>query len=160
MLLCKFFSRRFVQIIPLITGITLMSTALAQEFKLGDIQISHPYARSTVAQQSSGGAYLELENKGKTDDKLIKIESGIAHSVEIHTMEMVGDVMKMREADGITLKPGSKISMKPGGGYHVMLIGLNRQLKAGDQFPLTLTFANAGKIDVIVHVNAESGIGH
>jgi hypothetical protein len=153
MQLRKFAGHRLAQCISLIGGIVLVTATFAQEFKLGDIQISHPFARTTVAQQTSGGAYLELENKGKTEDKLIKIESGIASSVEIHTMEMVGDIMKMREVDGITLKPGNKISMKPGGGYHIMLIGLNRQLKAGDQFPLTLTFAKAGKIDVVVHVN-------
>jgi copper(I)-binding protein len=132
-----------------------MTSVLAHEFKLGDIKIAHPYARATVPQQSTGGAYLGLENTGKTDDKLLKVESTIARSVEIHSMEMVGDVMKMREVDGIDIKAGSKISMKPGDGYHIMLIGLQQQLKAGDKFPMTLVFAKAGKIDVVVVVEPE-----
>ncbi|MET3108901.1 copper(I)-binding protein [Oxalobacteraceae bacterium GrIS 2.11] len=133
----------------------VITAVCAHEFKLGEIQIAHPYARATVTQQTSGAAYLGLENKGKTTDKLLKVESNVAKSVEIHNMEMVGDVMKMREVDGLELKAGSKISMSPGGGYHIMLIGLKQPLKAGDKFPLTLTFEKAGKIEVVVYVDAE-----
>ncbi|PRC93706.1 copper chaperone PCu(A)C [Solimicrobium silvestre] len=140
----------------LLSALALTSAVQAHEFKLGDIQIGHPYARATVPQQTSGGAFLALENTGKTDDKLIKVESSMANSVEIHNMEMVGDVMKMREVDLIDLKAGSKISMKPGGGYHIMLIGLKKQLNAGDKFPLTLQFEKAGKIEVMVFVEANT----
>jgi len=143
---------RFVQIF--FGAAALISVAHAHEFKIGDIEIAHPYARATVQQQVTGGAYLGLENKGKTDDRLLRIESAVAGSVEIHTMEMAGDVMKMREVDGIELKAGSKINMAPGGGYHLMLIGLKHPLIAGDKFMLTLYFAKAGKIEVVVHVEA------
>jgi len=149
-------SGALIRLITFIGAVTLASVVSAHEFKLADIQIGHPYARATVTQQTTGGAYFGLENKGKTDDKLIKVESNIAKSVEIHNMEMVGDVMKMREVDGIELKAGSKISMKPGGGYHIMLVGLNQQLKVGDKFPLTLYFAKAGKIEVVVYVEADT----
>lgn len=149
-------SSTFLRLITLIGAVTLASVVSAHEFKLGDIQIDHPHARATVPQQTTGGAYFGLENKGKTDDKLIKVDSNIAKSVEIHSMEMTGDVMKMREVDDIELKAGSKISMNPGGGYHIMLIGLNHQLKAGDKFPMTLYFAKAGKIEVVVNVEADT----
>ena len=48
-------------------------------------------------------------------------------------------VMKMREVEGLELKPGDMITFAPGG-YHIMLIGLKAPLKVGDSFPLTLTF--------------------
>jgi copper(I)-binding protein len=147
-------SNTLKQITGLFCATLITASAYAHEFKLGDIQIDHPYARATVAQQTSGGAYFGLENKGKQDDKLIKVSSSVAKSVEIHTMEMAGDVMKMREVDQIELKAGSKISMKPGGGYHIMLIGLNQTLAAGDKFSMTLQFEKAGKIDVVVVVEA------
>ena len=136
-------------------GASLFSIAAsAHDFSLGDIQIGHPFARATIAQQTAGGAYLSLHNVGKSDDQLVKVSSSVAKKGEIHNMEMVGDVMKMRAIDKIEVKAGSKISMQPGGGYHIMLIGLNRTLKAGEQFPLTLEFAKAGKIDVTVNVEA------
>jgi copper(I)-binding protein len=139
-------------LIALLTSLALLSATQAHEYQLGEIQIIHPAARATVAQQSTGAAYLTLENRGKTDDSLIKIESGVADSVEMHNMEMVGDVMKMRAVDTIELKAGNKVSMKSGGGYHLMLIGLKKPLNVGDTFPLTLIFAKGGKIEVMVHV--------
>ncbi len=141
-------------LITLLGCVTLISAAQAHEYQLGNIQIIHPAARATVAQQSTGAAYLTLENRGQADDSLIKVESGVAESVEMHNMEMAGDVMKMRAVDTIELKAGSKTGMKPGGGYHIMLIGLKKPLKVGDTFPLTLIFAKAGKIEVTVHVEA------
>jgi hypothetical protein len=40
-----------------------------------------------------------------------------------------------------------------------MLIGLKRPLKEGDAFPLTLTFANAGPVQVRVRVRGLSDRG-
>ena len=142
-------------LITLISTFVLASAAQAHEYKSGDLQINRPFARATVPGQVSGGAYLTLENNGKTDDELVKAQSPIAKSVELHTMEMTADnVMKMREVKEIDLGAGKKISMKPGGGYHIMLMGLTQPLKAGEKFPLALYFRKAGKVDVMVNVEA------
>ncbi len=129
------------------------SAALAHEYRAGDILIAHPYARATMPGQTSGGAYLTLENKGKQADTLISAQSPAAQSVEIHTMSMTSDhVMRMREVDSIELKPQEKIVMQPGDGYHIMLLGLKAPLKAGDKLPLTLTFKKAGKVEASISV--------
>ncbi|RJF97621.1 copper chaperone PCu(A)C [Noviherbaspirillum saxi] len=135
-------------------AITTSSLSHAHEFKLKDLHIGHPYARTTVANQPSGAAYLTLENKGRSTDKLVSVASPAAKSVQIHSMSMEGNVMKMREVDGIELPPASKVEMKPGHGYHIMLIGLQQPLKAGNKFPLTLNFEKSGKTEVTVVVEA------
>jgi copper(I)-binding protein len=140
----------------LFSTLIFASAVQAHEFKLGDIQINHPFARPTMPGQTSGGAYLGLENKGKVKDELVKAESTIANSVELHEMAMSGDVMKMREVKDIDLDAGKLVNMQPGGGYHIMLIGLKQPLKAGNKFPLTLTFKKAGKVDVVVNVEANA----
>ena len=48
-----------------------------------------------------------------------------------------------------------KLEIKPGG-LHIMLTGLKRPLKAGDQFLLTLTFRKAGPIETTVAVQASA----
>lgn len=126
--------------------------ACAEEYKLKDLHITDPYARATMPGQPAGGAFLTIENKGKEADRLVAASSPAAKSVEIHTMSMEGNVMKMREVADIELKPASKLVMKPGEGYHLMLMGLPQPLKAGDKFPMTLTFEKAGKTEVSVTV--------
>ena len=140
-----------------VCALAVSVSAYAHEYDLGSLHIGHPYARATVAGQPSGGAFLSIENKGKEADKLISVSSPVAKSAEIHTMSMDGNVMKMREVGEIELAPASTVNMIPGNGYHIMLIGLTQPLKAGDKFPLTLTFQKAGKVEVSVHVTDLSG---
>jgi len=139
-------------ILALLLTFSSGSIALASDYRVADLHVIDPYARPTVANQPTGAAYVTIENKGKTGDKLLAASSPVAKSVEIHTMAMEGNVMKMREAGSIELKPDAKVAMQPGQGYHLMLLGLRQPLKAGDQFPLTLNFEKAGKIEVNVPV--------
>lgn len=139
-------------VLSLAAALVLQTPALAHEYRLGDLRIDHPSARPTVPGQRSGAAYLTLENQGKSADRLLAASSPLAKSVQIHSMKMEGDVMKMREADGVVLPPAAKVTMQSGDGYHIMLLGLSKPLKTGDRFPLTLTFEKAGKLEVSVAV--------
>lgn len=138
-------------------ALAFSTSAYAHEYKIGALKIDHPYARATVAGQPSGGAYLSVENTGNEGDKLLGATSPAAKSVEIHNMKMDGNVMKMREVGEVELKPMSTVTMAPGGGYHIMLMGLAQPLKVGDKFPMTLTFQKAGKIEVSVSVDDLKG---
>jgi len=131
--------------------------AHAHSFKLGEIDIGHPHARPTVAGQPMGGGYLMLDNKGR-DDKLVSASAAISASVELHSMSMEGDVMRMRQVDTITLPTGTKVELKPGG-YHLMFVGLKAPLKAGDKFPMKLKFEKAGEVEVTVNVEVPKAGG-
>lgn len=128
--------------------------ALAHEYKAGEITIAHPHARATVPGQPAAAAYIGLDNGGKTSDKLLGASSPMAKSVEIHTMSMDNNVMRMREVKAIDITPGAKIAMKPGDGYHLMMLGLKEPLKVGDKFPMTLVFEKAGSVEVSISVDA------
>jgi copper(I)-binding protein len=53
--------------------------------------------------------------------------------------------MQMREVEGGLAVPADQgVELKAGGLLHVMLIDLKKPLKAGDRFPITLTFEKAG----------------
>lgn len=148
---------QFRSTLALFAALIVGLPAHAQHFQVGEVHISRPYARPTVPGQPSAAAYLSLENKGKQADKLISASSPVAKSVEIHTMSMDGNVMRMREVPGIELKAAGKVTMQPGDGYHLMLIGLQKPLQPGDTFPVTLTFEKAGKKDISITVEAKAG---
>ncbi|HWH84766.1 MAG TPA: copper chaperone PCu(A)C, partial [Burkholderiaceae bacterium] len=103
-------------------------------------------------------AYIAtLENTGKQPDKLVRASTPIAQRTEIHTMAMDGGVMRMREAGEIALAPGATVKMRPGEGYHFMLMGLKQPLKEGDSFTMTLEFERGGKAEVKVVVQVPKG---
>ena len=126
------------------------SLAFAAAAAHAQAAVDGAFARATVGKQANGAAYLQLSAKG--DDALLSASTPTAASVEIHTMSMDGDVMKMRSLDKLDIKAGEKLVMQPGTGVHLMLMGLKKPLKAGDSFPLTLNFRKAGKVRIEVKV--------
>ncbi|MFC3108496.1 copper chaperone PCu(A)C [Undibacterium arcticum] len=138
-------------LLPLL-AIGIGANAQAHDYHLHQLHVMHPYARSTVPNQPTGVVYMTIENKGDQADQLISMETPIASSVEMHSMSMDGNVMRMRAIDSLELKPASTTTLKPGDGYHIMLIGLKQPLKAGDKFPLLLRFKKTGEIGVAVWV--------
>ena len=96
--------------------------------------------RATVPQQKSTGAFMTITSP--TDARLVEARSALTPSVEVHEMAMEKDVMKMRQVHGVPLPAGKPVELKPGG-FHMMLLDLKQQVKAGDRVPLTLVVEGA-----------------
>lgn len=128
----------------------IADVALAQQYTLQNLRIDHPFARATPPGAQSGGVYATIENRGTSKDRLVRVASPAAASVELHSMTMDGNVMRMRAVPSLDIPAGA--SVKLGGDYHVMLVDLARPLAVGDKVPLTLTFEKAGAIDVTADV--------
>ena len=112
--------------------------------------VQDAWARPTVQGQTVGGGYFRIDG-GPTADRLLAVSADIAQSVELHTMRMDGDVMRMRQLDSVDVPAKQSVEFKPGG-MHVMLIGLKTPLKVGNNFPMTLRFEKAGSVSVNVRV--------
>jgi copper(I)-binding protein len=103
--------------------------------------VADAWARGTVPQQQASGAFMRITSA--EGGKLVGVSSPVAATVEVHEMKMDGGVMKMGAVPSLDLPAGQAVELKPGG-YHVMLMGLKQQLKAGDSVPLTLTIEGKG----------------
>src|SRR6516162_2744974 len=81
-------------------------------------------------------------------DKHGDIVPGSAGSFQVHEMAMEKGVAKMRQLkDGLEIKPGQTVELKPGG-THVMLVDLKKPLSKDDHFKATLDFEKAGMAEV------------
>lgn len=106
-----------------------------------DLEIKDGWARATVPGQKASGAFMTITSaKGAA---LVGGSSPVAKTVEIHEMKTEGDVMKMRAVPRLELPAGKPVSLS--GGHHIMFMGLNKELKAGDKVPLTLKLEQNGK---------------
>ncbi len=127
-------------------------TPTATETAASIVAITEPWSRETAEGQNAGGAFMTIANTGTAADRLTGGSSPVAGRVEIHTMTMENDVMRMRRlADGLEIPAGGEVTLKPGS-FHVMLMDLKQPLKAGETVPLTLTFAGAGTIETQLDV--------
>jgi copper(I)-binding protein len=107
---------------------------------LAQVSVSDPWVRATVPQQKVAGAFMQLTSAKPA--KLVGVKTPVAGRVELHQMAMEGQTMRMRAVEAIDLPAGQAVNLASGG-YHVMLFDLQRQLKEGEQVPLTLTVVDA-----------------
>ncbi len=150
------------------TGNITLQTAWARPVTIGDtapaeatahnMHGDHAAATATGTTMdgmaaSSGvtsAAYMVIVNTGSAPDQLVKVTTEAAGAAELHNVLTENNVAQMRPVPTVEVPAGGQVELKPGG-YHVMLVDVKRTLRPGDVVPLTLTFQNAGE----VQVNAE-----
>jgi len=145
-----------------LTAAFLLAPALASahEFKLGDLEIGHPWSRATPPGAKVAGGYFTVANHGGAPDRLVSVTSDIAAKAEVHEMAVKDGVMTMRPVvGGLEIPAGGKLELKPGG-YHLMLMDLKHPAREGESFPATLTFEKAGSVTVDFQVEGMSGAGN
>ena len=126
----------------------LATGALAQQYKLGSLEIDHPWSRATPKGAKTGAGYVSIKNTGSTADRLLGGSFADAGKIEIHQMTMDQGVMKMRPVTGgVEIKPGETLELKPDG-LHLMFVDLKQPLKKGEQVDGTLQFEKSGKVQV------------
>lgn len=134
--------------------------AAADVVTAGDIEIASAWARAMLAGQKAAGAYLTVTNKGGAADRLLGGSSPAAGKVEVHTMEVVDDVMTMRPVEGgLEIPAGGTVELKPGS-YHVMFMDVAKPFAEGDTVPVTLRFEKAGDVELSLPVRVVTGAGH
>jgi copper(I)-binding protein len=113
-------------------------------------------AVTPVPAGTAGVAYLDIANRGG-DDRLVGASSPVARSIELHrtTVDPRGrSLMSVAES----LVCSSRLALEPGAA-HLMLVGIERPLSAGDRFPLVLRFERSGRVTVDVDVVAWNAFG-
>jgi copper(I)-binding protein len=130
------------------TVLAIHGTALAHDYKVGNIEIDDLWVRATAPGQKAGGGYMEIENEGKAPDQLIGIKSDAAESVSMHQTVTANGISTMREVDGgLAVPANGELKFAPGG-YHIMFMKLKAPFKEGMEIPATLTFRDAGEVQV------------
>ena len=124
--------------------ICLMSTATAQAQK---ILVKEAWIRGTPPSAKTTAAFMTIQNIGSVEMIIKSAASEIAEIVQIHTMEQVGEVMKMKELSELRIPANGQTSLAPKG-YHIMLIGLLRPISEGEVIPLSLNLSDGSIVNV------------
>jgi copper(I)-binding protein len=131
-----------------VAAASLAAPAQAESVRVGDIVVETPWSRATPGGAKVAGGYVTLINEGDAPDRLIGGTAEIADRFEVHSMEMVDGVARMAPVEGgLEIPPGGSVTLAPGG-YHIMFMGLERPLAAGETFTGTLVLERAGEVPV------------
>ncbi|MDQ7859429.1 MAG: copper chaperone PCu(A)C [Armatimonadota bacterium] len=127
------------------------------------IRIEKPWARPGVAAPpgahgssmimgpGTSAIYMIIHNNGTDGDQLLSAEADVATAVELHETRMEGGTSRMHKLAAIAIPARGRVELRPGG-LHIMLLGLRRDLKEGEQFTATLHFERAKTVTVPVPV--------
>lgn len=106
-----------------------------------DVVIRDGWVQEGPPSQTITAAYMVIENHTGDEISLQSASSEVAQAVELHKMQLIDGMMKMQRVEKIGIPAGGSIELKPGG-YHLMVIGLKKQLKEGDTAQFILQFSN------------------
>jgi copper(I)-binding protein len=136
---------------------TALALALGATQAHAQVKVDNAWVRGAVPGQLATGAFLDITST--RDAALVKAESPIAATVEVHAMEMKNNLMTMREAPKIDLPAGKQVRLAPGG-FHIMLMDLKQPVKNGEMVPIRLTIEYPDKKRETVDVQAQvRGLG-
>lgn len=130
----------------------LTTSALAGDYRQGDVSVDHPWSRPTPPGTPVGVGYMTIRNHGEEPVTLVEGATPTADRVSIHETVNDGGTMKMRPLpSGLTIPAGDAVELKPHS-YHLMLESLEGPLEAGEEIPLTLKFEGMDPFEVRLKV--------
>ncbi len=131
-------------------------TPVSIDIEIGNAVIAEPALPDRTAM------YFSVTNGGEADDELLAVSTEVAGAAEMHRTVASGDVVKMERVETLRVPAGGELLLRPGG-YHVMLLELNRELRAGDRVNATLRFKHAGELElraeVLSYADLEAALG-
>ncbi|MDZ8200791.1 copper chaperone PCu(A)C [Microbacterium sp. SSW1-59] len=123
----------------------------AEAFSISDAWVK-------AAESGMSAAFGELENASGEDVVVVAVSTDASPMIELH--ETVADEageMVMQEIDGGFVVPADGAYTLEPGGSHIMLMGLEEPLVAGDEVSFTLTFADDSTAEFTAPVKDYSG---
>ena len=116
-----------------------------------DIEIERAYARASIPNVPNSAAFFVIKNNSDKDIAITSANSDAAEKNELHTHIKENKMMKMIKIEKLVVPAKSSLELKSGGD-HVMLMGLKKELKVGDEINLELSFSDGDKKKIKVPV--------
>lgn len=107
-----------------------------------DLVLEDAWVRALPPTQNRTAAYVTIYNRGDTAVQVSGATVELAGHCEIHTSREVGGLMRMEQLPSLTLAPGQREVLAPGG-THLMLLDLERMPKLSDTLELCLQLRGA-----------------
>ena len=135
----------------LILALTLFITA-CNPFS-NEMVIKHAHMIETPKTFPAAAIFMTIKNNTNTDDRMIDFKTDRAGRVELHTMAMENDIMRMRRVEGYDIPSGDKHTLKHMAD-HIMLFDMPSDFIEGEKFQGTAFFEKSGEVPVTITVKS------
>jgi periplasmic copper chaperone A len=141
----------------LATAALVAVLSLAPAFAADAPTVRDAWARATPPGAGVAAVYLTVAG-GARADRIVAASTDRAAMTEIHEVTEQQGVSRMRPVTSVDVPAGREVVFAPQG-LHLMLMGIDAPLVAGERFEVELQFEHAGAVRATVEVRAV-GAGH
>lgn len=126
----------------------------AHSYPTGQMTVLHPWTDPVSAGTASAVLSLRIVDI-QSDDCLLGAQTAVAERIEIVRApdESSADGIDPDAQCAIALRAGQELAVSAEGS-HLRMLGINRDLAFGAEYPLQLRFAKAGVVDVDLVISA------
>ncbi|WP_193078590.1 copper chaperone PCu(A)C [Brevibacterium aurantiacum] len=126
------------------------------QVSVGSLSLDNAWVKA--ADDGMTAVFGELKNNSDEDINLVEAKYDDAEQVQLHeTLEDNSGGMSMQEKKGgFTVPAGESLSLKPGGD-HIMVMGLTKPIKPGEEISLDLVTADQQSFPVTAIAKDYSG---
>jgi copper(I)-binding protein len=137
--------RPSVRVLAVLALVALLATVAACSSAGATPTIAQAWARPAPAGGNTA-AYFTITAASSQADALLSASSPTADMVQVHEVSTDASGMTgMHPIDRLDIAAGASVTLKPGG-YHLMVMGVKRELAVGETIELDLVFEHAGKV--------------
>jgi len=111
------------------------------------LEVNNAYVREVIPNQHNTAAFMSLENNSSQRQTLVSIVSDEVERIELHRHVHSDTGMAMERVEQVSIEAGDDFIFAPGG-YHLMLIGVERSLSVGQNLGVELIFADGQSLDI------------
>ena len=124
--------------LALLPILAIVAPASAATIQVEDVRAIHDGKNAKI--------FMTITNSGAAD-RLFLVKSKGAKMAKLHMGKVKKHKMKMDQVMALKVDSGQSINLNPDG-RHIMLMGLKKAPKKGEQITVTLFFKMAGKVKV------------
>ena len=124
------------------------------------VTINDTYMVETPATFPAAAIYMIVSNRTGETDRMIDFKTNRAGRVELHTMAIENDIMRMRRVENFEFPSNwdnTVYALSPKGD-HIMLFDMPSDFVAGEEFTGTAIFEKSGEIPVTITVKSRDDV--
>ena len=152
-----------LKLLSLTISLALTTLSMAGEsFSSSGLEITKPSTNEVRPGQNNLAVYIDqVKNLTSKTLSIVSVTSPIAEKVELHTMAVKNNIMKMEKIDKLTIPGKGSISLMKGNknGYHIMLFNIDKEFTRNN-FPMSVYLSNGKSVDFQVQVLERPSLNH
>ncbi|WP_417659763.1 copper chaperone PCu(A)C [Pseudidiomarina sp.] len=110
-----------------------------------EVEISNAWLKESIPGSENGAGYFTISNTGTKTITVVGANTDASRAVEVHQHTLRDGMMQMRRVPELNIEPGKTVVFQPGG-YHLMLFGVKKAFKPGDQVEFALHFSDGDSV--------------